>query len=323
MADYEDDGTAIDVVMPWVDGSDPAQREAFARWRPIQPWLRPRPYRYRDNGELRYSLRSIHRHMPWVRTIHLVTNGQTPAWLDVDHPRIHLVRHADFFRDRAHLPTFSSSAIEANLAWIGRAGVAQRFVLFNDDVFVGQPAMRENFVAADGGQIFNMLPWRLPRPRLWADLHYHRLVFTGALLSCTFGRKRWADMPHEPRIFDCRDLAWLDRKFGFWLRRTSRHRFRHRSDVLMGLLYIHAIAERDAGRPGGAQRVARPASHHGFVPVRDSDDLSGALAALLDAPPPFFCLNDEIENDARAAVRAREIQEALATMFPDPAPFER
>lgn len=36
--------------------------------------------RYRDNQELRYSLRSIYRYAPWVRRIYIVTNGQVPNW---------------------------------------------------------------------------------------------------------------------------------------------------------------------------------------------------------------------------------------------------
>ena len=49
--------------------------------------------RYRDNQELKYSLRSLYRYAPWIRHIYIVTNGQIPSWLNMDHPRISIVTH--------------------------------------------------------------------------------------------------------------------------------------------------------------------------------------------------------------------------------------
>ena len=71
--------------------------------------------RFRDREELRYSLRSLEKHAPWVRHVFLVTNGQVPYWLDLDNPRITLITHDQIFQDPSHLPTFSSPAIEANI----------------------------------------------------------------------------------------------------------------------------------------------------------------------------------------------------------------
>lgn len=49
--------------------------------------------RFEDNEELRYSLRSIERHAPWVRHIFIVTNGQIPSWLNLDSPRVSVITH--------------------------------------------------------------------------------------------------------------------------------------------------------------------------------------------------------------------------------------
>ena len=40
----------------------------------------------------RYSLRSIEKYAPWVRKVFIVTNGQIPNWLNLDNPRLHIVR---------------------------------------------------------------------------------------------------------------------------------------------------------------------------------------------------------------------------------------
>lgn len=45
--------------------------------------------RYRENDELRFSLRSVHAYAPWIRHIFIVTNGQvtfTSARPIVPHP---------------------------------------------------------------------------------------------------------------------------------------------------------------------------------------------------------------------------------------------
>lgn len=72
-------------------------------------------HRYADNDELRFSIRSVEKFAPWVRNIYLVTNGQVPSWLDLTHPKVHLVTHENIFPNRSHLPTFSSPAIETHL----------------------------------------------------------------------------------------------------------------------------------------------------------------------------------------------------------------
>ena len=86
--------------------------------------------RFRDNDELRYSLRSIWRFAPWVRHVFIVTNGQVPHWLNLDHPRLTLVTHSDIYPNQSHLPTFSSPSIESHLHRI--PGLADYYVYFND-----------------------------------------------------------------------------------------------------------------------------------------------------------------------------------------------
>lgn len=71
--------------------------------------------RYRDNEELRYSLRSLWRYAPWVRHVYIVTNGQVPHWLNTEHPKLTIVQHKDIFVNQSHLPVFASPAIESHL----------------------------------------------------------------------------------------------------------------------------------------------------------------------------------------------------------------
>ena len=125
--------------------------------------------RFRDNEELRYSLRSVWRFAPWVRRVFIVTNGQVPHWLNLEHPRLSVVSHADIYLNASHLPTFSSPSIESHLHRI--PGLADKFLYFNDDVLLGNEVWPDDFIHSDGAQrVF--LSWSLPHchagcPEVW------------------------------------------------------------------------------------------------------------------------------------------------------------
>ena len=66
-------------------------------------------------NQLKYAIRSFNKYAPWLRTIFIVTNGQVPNWLNTTSSKIRIVEHKDFFREKSHLPTFSSPSIEINI----------------------------------------------------------------------------------------------------------------------------------------------------------------------------------------------------------------
>ncbi|XP_037616627.1 N-acetylglucosamine-1-phosphotransferase subunits alpha/beta [Sebastes umbrosus] len=115
--------------------------------------------RFEDNEELRYSLRSVERHAPWVRHIFIVTNGQIPSWLNLDNPRVTVVTHQDTFLNNSHLPTFSSPAIETHMHRI--PGLSQKFIYLNDDVMFGKDVWPDDFYSHSKGQKV-YLTWPVP-----------------------------------------------------------------------------------------------------------------------------------------------------------------
>lgn len=165
----------IDAVYTWVNGSDPIWKNERDFW--YQHWIQENigPGRntqgeqdsgqhsgnnddegasmenhFRDNDELRYSIRSVERYAPWIRHIYLVTNGQIPSWLDLGNPRIKIVRHSEIFENSSHLPVFSSSSIESNLDRI--PGLSNTFLYFNDDVFLAAPISLDDYISPSGQQ---------------------------------------------------------------------------------------------------------------------------------------------------------------------------
>ncbi|KAJ8374043.1 hypothetical protein SKAU_G00046230 [Synaphobranchus kaupii] len=115
--------------------------------------------RFEDNEELRYSLRSVERHAPWVRHVFIITNGQIPSWLNLDNPRVTVVTHHEIFQNETHLPTFSSPAIETHIHRI--PGLSQKFVYLNDDVMFGKDVWPDDFYSHSKGQKV-YLTWPVP-----------------------------------------------------------------------------------------------------------------------------------------------------------------
>ena len=146
--------TPIDIVYLWVDGNDSrwrAKRRAALQQLPRDDSAAMARYsnvegRFRDNHELRYSLRALERFFPQHGHVYIVTDAQTPDWLRPS-DRLTVVDHRDLIPESS-LPTFDSGHIES---WIHHIpGLSERYFYFNDDVFFGAPVRVEDWFHADG-----------------------------------------------------------------------------------------------------------------------------------------------------------------------------
>lgn len=149
--------TAIDAVITWVDGSDPAHRSRLEAHLATLPGHRPAsadPTRFADSGELAWCLASLLRFAPWLRRIHLVTDRQRPHWwpqveASAWGERVRIVDHREIFAGFEHcLPTFNSLSISSVLWRI--EGLAERFLYINDDFMLLQPLQAEDFFDHSG-----------------------------------------------------------------------------------------------------------------------------------------------------------------------------
>lgn len=156
----------IDIVITWVDGSDPDHIEKRARYggkgsgdsyTAIKAGLDDT--RFIDNGELSFSLLSIIKFAPWVRKVFIVTDNQTPniddevkSELDIE-----IVSHREIFKPfDSCLPTFNSRTIETMLWRI--PGLSEKFIYMNDDFIFAAPARPEDFF--DGNSICIQGVWK-------------------------------------------------------------------------------------------------------------------------------------------------------------------
>ena len=128
----------IDFVILWVDGNDPKWRAEKEKWEQklgitTSKNIDNSDIRYRDWGLLKYWFRGVEKFAPWVNKIHFITCGHLPEWLNMEHPKLHIVKHSDYMPKDA-LPTFNSNAIELMIHKI--QGLSDNYVLFNDDFFL-------------------------------------------------------------------------------------------------------------------------------------------------------------------------------------------
>lgn len=148
----------IDVVVSWVDGSDPAvmykKNEALRRGRNRGVFSLPSggaPTRFADNNEIEYCVKSIRKFMPWVRKIFLVTDGQVPKFIvreGASKLGVTIVDHLDLFHGYEWaLPTFNSCSIGTMLHRI--PGLSERYIYFNDDIVVVKDALPSDFFVGD------------------------------------------------------------------------------------------------------------------------------------------------------------------------------
>lgn len=123
----------IDFVVLWVDGNDPNWLAEKKQYQSNVVDDSNAANRFRDWGLMPYWFRAIEQFTPWVRKIHFVTWGHVPPWLNLDHPKLHHVKHLDYI-PQEYLPTFSANTIEMNIHRI--PDLAEHFVFFNDDMFL-------------------------------------------------------------------------------------------------------------------------------------------------------------------------------------------
>lgn len=132
----------IDFVITWVDQRDPKWLEEKEYYAKREEAGDSREQRYRDWDTLKYWFRSVEKYAPWVHKIFFITCGHLPKWLNIENPKIQIIKHSDYIPDK-YLPTFSNRPIELNFHRI--EGLSEHFVYFNDDMFLTQNVTEKMF----------------------------------------------------------------------------------------------------------------------------------------------------------------------------------
>lgn len=122
----------MDFVVTWVDDNDPEWREQFNSYRK-ETQNDKSEVRFRSWDNFHFWFRGVEKFAPWVNKVHFVTWGHIPSWLNVNHPKLNIVKHTDFIPEE-YLPTFNTRTIELNFHRI--KDLSEEYVVFNDDVLL-------------------------------------------------------------------------------------------------------------------------------------------------------------------------------------------
>lgn len=311
----------VDLVYTWVDGDDPAWRRSMlaARDGVAADEVAPSALaesRFTSRDELRYSLRSVEYYASWFRRIHLVTDGQVPAWLDTDHPRITVVDHRDIFTDPDALPVFNSHAIESQLHHID--GLSDRYVYLNDDVFFLRPTDPELFFEGNG--IARFFPSIVPldiRPAAAGDLPVMSAAKHGRdHLIARHGRTVTHRFQHTPHPQVRAVLEELEAEVPDLFASVSASRFRHPDDVsIASSLHHHEAYARGRAVPG--------ALSYQYIDLASPDRGVRLDRAARRTDLDVLCLNESTIDPADAPLIADEVGRFLRDRFPVPSSFEK
>jgi lipopolysaccharide biosynthesis glycosyltransferase len=315
----------IDAVYLWVDGSAPGTRARLsAALAQRSPDRRDEAAdrRFRDHDELRYSLRSLERYAPWIRRVHVVTDGDPPPWLALGDHCAH-VTHDQLFSESSCLPSFNSFAIELQLHRI--PGLTRRFLYFNDDQFLGRAVAGNDYLHADGRQVLYLAEGSVPRNRDEGGVVMRAIAHTAALTEARWGAGAAVGLfSHTPQLLDCELLGTLESLWQAEHRRTSSATFRTPEDLVLGVLYPAAAA---AGLGGLAPAVPH-VLHYGspdyaFVQLRPNPfDALADLAYVEHRRPRFFCVNDDLDSGALSDRLGVCLRQTLDRMYPMPSLYE-
>jgi len=106
------------------------------------------------NNELKYSLRSIYKFLPWVNHIYIIVNNRNiiPSWFNNNYKKhITMITEGEIFPRLEYIPNKNSNAIESCLHRIPQLN--EHFIYLNDDFFIGCKLDYTYFFTEDGKAI--------------------------------------------------------------------------------------------------------------------------------------------------------------------------
>lgn len=310
----------VDIVYLWVNGGDVEWRrirDAYVSHNSETVSDANVSYRYSDNDELKYSLRSVMEYASFFNHIYIVTMDQVPKWF-VEHPRITIVDHTEIFKHQEDLPTFNSMAIEANIHRI--PNLSEHFIYFNDDMFLGDYVKATDFFS-ESGLVRVMFekscysPSGIPLSNEIGFLRASRN--TNNLLNQTYQKKRRLFVCHAPYALRKSYMESSEREFAQAFAMTSSHKFRSPEDytITNGLVQYHWKY---------IGKVEQQKNLKNVMVLLNGDRFSKTKRALEEVKhdrPHTFCLQDKMsENDRGTKI---ELHRFLEEMYPCKAKWEK
>ena len=299
----------IDLVYTWVDGSDKNWLQKKNKYSKNQNQKEDN-IRFTTIDELKYSLRSAYEHASWINNIYIVADDvQKPTWLNIDHPKIHLIKHSQIFKNTSDLPSFNSFSIESNLHNI--PGLSENFLYLNDDMFFGNHTQRNEFITPSGKLLYYPYPTncvfdteKIPDEEAW----WYSWTKTQSLLKNKLNIEpscQW----HFGIMLKKSHFTEVKKIFPEEFQNVSASKFRHKTNIVpYGIAYQYGLNKNDY--------EIKPPLTSALVDARfDLKYINNGLRNIQQMKPKMFCINNVSNYD-------KNIVSFLEYYFPDKSPYE-
>lgn len=292
----------IDVVYTWVDGGDVAHQESLAKYATTDS--EKNPERFRDLFDLlKYSLRSLEMHAPWVNHVHFVMcRPQTPTWLNLESDKVSVHFHDEII-PKKYLPTFSSRSIESFLHLV--PDLSEKFIYMNDDFLLGSPVTPLDFFTNDG------------------RIKIYGTIGGGALkiIKDTIFYDITSKFQHLPRLISKKIYGRMEEDWASELAMTRSHKFRSRGDVIPHTLYrYYALSQ--FKRECYAPSVFKYKKLYDFHKIENNLNTQlKKMAILTKNRRKFICFNDDQQDEPNQKV-VEAVRSFLSTHYPKASSFE-
>lgn len=333
----------IDIVIPWVDGSDPAWIKEKNKYMSNQQVVADanNDLRYQNWDNVQYIFRGIEKFMPWVNCVFFITWGHLPEWLNIDCSKLRIVKHEDFIPQK-YLPTFNINVIETNLHRID--GLSDNYIYFNDDMFplqcieeeyyfqndnVCDEAVETPIIPVDIGTISRWGCAARANNILFINQHFNKREvqkknwdkwFTeeyGELLERNNSLNYWNNFvgfhdPHVPSAFKKISLNEIWETDFDMMDKVGRNRFRSYDDVTQYLVRYWQLCK-------GEFYPRRTLGKCYYVDKSNVDIVADVIRGQKEQ---MVCTNENCVGDEFLYVKEK-INQALAELLPEKSSFEK
>ncbi|MEQ9402706.1 MAG: Stealth CR1 domain-containing protein [Cyclobacteriaceae bacterium] len=295
----------VDMVFTWVNGDDPEYISFYNQYAEKPKDINPE--RVRDVYQtLKYSLRSVEKFAPWVRTIFIITaRPQIPEWLDADHPKVKIIHHDEII-DEQYLPTFNYNTIESYMHNI--PGLSEYYIYSCDDFLFGNKVGLSDFITGNGQlTIFGTLFGENLKFRI--NERKNDIVSLGLV-------------EHNPIFYKKEFVHDLQEIYKDRFHQTRTSRFRRDDNITMQKVYRKYMLtnQRKNSNPISVFDLRKI---HTFHKIKNNlEAQKKAVKNLEQKQPKFYCMNDDQRDNPNQDV-VSFIQDFLDRSYPEKASFEK
>lgn len=129
----------IDLVIAWRNESDKHWIEEMEKYSKKYGIKYPKNQNHVDY--LKLTLRSIEKNMPWVNTIHIITDNQYPDWIKRSHEKLNFIDYRTTFN--ASYGMYNKETVYFSLDKIKE--LSEHFAIIEDGLVVTKPTTRSIF----------------------------------------------------------------------------------------------------------------------------------------------------------------------------------